>query len=178
MVHRLSDMLCDCRVMAQKILYSIFACLPCKMHRPIWAEHQPLATSPCPPTSVPVYELVSSHFFIIVILVDINLIPRQAAGQQILFIVEPNWHKQAAKPTLLSRRSWNQPIRAPHRPPLPGQKGIAGQSLKIIKAKASHIPIGKYSSLPRTEGANIPRLHYLNIHILEALRKVCLLVCH
>ena len=57
--HRLSDILCDCRVMAQKILCSIFACLPCKMHRPIWAEHQPRATSPCPP---PLYQYMSSSF--------------------------------------------------------------------------------------------------------------------
>ena len=98
MVHRLSDILFDGRVMAQNILYSIFACLPCKMHRPIWAEHQPLATSPCPPL---LYQYMSSSlrtYFIIVVLVDRNFIPRQAAGQQILSIVEPNWHKQAANP--------------------------------------------------------------------------------
>ena len=135
MVRRLSDILFDCRVMAQDVLYSIFACLPCKMRRPIWAEHQPLATSPCPPL---LYQYMSSSLalFIIVILVDKNPIPGQAAGQQILSIVELNWHKQAANP-IFSRRSWNQPIRAPHRPPLPEVKGTAGQSLKVIKPKPS-----------------------------------------
>ncbi|KAM0803196.1 hypothetical protein BDR22DRAFT_90585 [Usnea florida] len=167
MVHRLSDILCDCRVMAQNILYSIFACLPCKMHRPIWAEHQPLATSPCPPL---LYQYMSSSLrtlfhhsqfcFTKSLSQDRQPVSKYCLSSSQIGISRRRirYYSPGARGISLSE----------HLIALlcPIDRGIAGQRLKIIKAKAFHIPIVKYPSLPRIEGGDfIPRLHYLNIQI-------------